>query len=419
MNVLSFARLLLFVFALAIGVPALADAHGVLRVVKGDVQIKTADGTTSKARLGQEVHPKDTIITGKDSRAKIVMIDNNEINVSPDSNVEIQNYEYKPEENKKDVLLNVIYGKVRSKVEQKYDGKTSKFQVKTPSAVAGVRGTDFITGYAPATQSTQVVTFRGAVEFGTPGPNGTITNSVSVTPGRTASNTAGGPPSSPVAVPKDQLAKMDHESKADQGSGSDSRTPAQDGRKGGSNSPNNSPSGSGSSGGSSGSSSNSSGASNGPTGGSSGGTSPGPTAATGGGPSTPSASNDAPASGGGSSAPTTSGGAPANDPSSSSGGDRSPASTPVTAAAPSVTAPATMTPTLAPPTTMLNPAQDLPTGAAAPSLATIPMAPAAVQAGTVPVTTTIPAAAAPPTATCTACQINANSGPVPLTIHIK
>src|SRR4051812_47427520 len=80
------------------------DVHGVLRVVKGDVQIKSAkSGQTAKARLGEQVFPKDVIVTGKDSRAKIVMVDNNEINISPDSQIEIQHYEYDPSKEKKDV----------------------------------------------------------------------------------------------------------------------------------------------------------------------------------------------------------------------------------------------------------------------------------------------------------------------------
>ncbi len=126
---------LTFMFVISSGAAA-QNVHGVLRVVKGDVQVKTSKGETTKARIGGKVFPKDVVITGKDSRAKIVMVDNNEINVSPDSQIEIQHYEFDPAGGKKDVLLNVIYGKVRSKVEQKYDGKTSKFQIKTPGAVA-------------------------------------------------------------------------------------------------------------------------------------------------------------------------------------------------------------------------------------------------------------------------------------------
>lgn len=232
MNVIT--KLLLGgILLISVTVANAQNVHGVLRVVKGDVQIKSAkSGQTVKARLGEQVFPKDVVITGKDARAKIVMVDNNEINISPDSQIEIQHYEFDPAQGKKDVLLNVIYGKVRSKVEQKYDGKTSKFQVKTPSAVAGVRGTDFLTSYNKTDNSSQVVTFRGAVEFGLPGTNGSIKNPVSVTPGKQASSVAGAPPAPPTNMPKEQLAKMDNDSKAETGGvgGKSDRAPSNDGK---------------------------------------------------------------------------------------------------------------------------------------------------------------------------------------------
>ncbi|MGE4132357.1 MAG: FecR domain-containing protein [Bdellovibrionales bacterium] len=209
-----------WVIALALLVPmSMANAqnvHGVLRVVKGNVQIKSAKtGQTERARIGAKVFPKDTIITAKDARAKIVMVDNNEINVSPESQIEIQNYEYDPAAGKKDVLLNVIYGKVRSKVEQKYDGKTSKFQIKTPAAVAGVRGTDFICGHSLASGLSNVVTFHGQVAFGVPGPGGAIMNPVLVNPGLQANIGTDGKVSPPAPVPPGMLARMDADSKAD------------------------------------------------------------------------------------------------------------------------------------------------------------------------------------------------------------
>lgn len=212
----------------AMSVANAQNVNGVLRVVKGDVQIKSAKtGQTAKARLGAQVFPKDVVITGKDARAKIVMVDNNEINVSPDSQIEIQHYEFDPAAGKKDVLLNVIYGKVRAKVEQKYDGKTTKFQVKTPAAVAGVRGTDFVTSFDRASGNSSVVTFHGAVEFGAPGPGGSIVNPVSVTPGTTSSmGNGGGGPTPPANVPKEQLAKMDGETKDN--SSNKGREPAAD-----------------------------------------------------------------------------------------------------------------------------------------------------------------------------------------------
>ena len=70
-----------------------AGVHGVLRVVKGKVQIKSGrTNKTERAKVGQKVFPQDTIITGSNSRAKIVMIDDNEINVSPESEIVFEKY---------------------------------------------------------------------------------------------------------------------------------------------------------------------------------------------------------------------------------------------------------------------------------------------------------------------------------------
>jgi FecR protein len=188
--------------------------HGVFRVVKGDVKIiKSADKSEAAAKIGMKVLPSDTIVAGKDSRAKIIMIDNNEINVSPDSKIQIQSYEYKPKEDKKTVLLNVVYGKVRAKVNQKYEGENT-FQVKTPSAVAGVRGTDFMTSYDKGSRETRIVTFEGKVAFGKPGAGGQIVNPVYVAMGQTSSANAGAAPAQPIEVPKTELSQMDQGSDA-------------------------------------------------------------------------------------------------------------------------------------------------------------------------------------------------------------
>lgn len=226
---------LVCVLSLALPTDAWAKVHGVFRVVKGQVQVKSGkNGKIKRAKIGQKVFPKDTIITGKDSRAKVIMVDKNVINISPDSQLEIENYEFEPEKGKKNVLLNVLYGKVRSKVNQKYDGEKAKFQVKTKSAVAGVRGTDFLAGFNRQTQQSQVVTFEGEVSFGQPGPGGTIKNPVAVKVGQMADVTGNSPPAPPKSVPKQMLAKMDNESNADKAGapGSDKREPASDKKDG-------------------------------------------------------------------------------------------------------------------------------------------------------------------------------------------
>ncbi len=192
-----------------------SNAHGVLMVVKGDVQVIQKDKTV-KAKVGTKVVQGDTISTGKDSRAKLVMVDKNVINISPNSKFLLEKYEYNPDTNKKGALLNVIYGKVRTTVNQKYDGDTNKFQVKTKSSVAGVRGTDFLVSFNEVTSTSKVVTFEGVVEVGSGlDKMGKITNPVSVTPGQFTVAAMGTAPATPVVMPEAEMNSLNSQTVAE------------------------------------------------------------------------------------------------------------------------------------------------------------------------------------------------------------
>lgn len=197
-------------------------ASGVMMVVKGSVQIQSAkEKKLIAAKIGAKVFAQDVIITGPDSRAKIVMSDKNEINVSPDTRLELEKYVYNPQKNEKNVLLNVVYGKVRSQVNQKYDADKNTFRVKTPSAVAGVRGTDFLASFDPGPKVSKVVTFSGVVEVGKPGAGGAILNPVRVSPGQFTTATPGSAPSAPSPVPKAELNQLNQQTKAETAKGSE------------------------------------------------------------------------------------------------------------------------------------------------------------------------------------------------------
>lgn len=224
--------LIVFSFVLFATLIAQAETTGTLMVVKGDVTIIDGQTKESKpAKLGMKVRQGDTIVAGKDSRAKIVMADQNTINISPDSKVSLDKYVYDPAKDKKDVMLNVLYGKIRSSVEQKYDGEKNKFTVKTPTAVAGVRGTDFLTGFNRQTNTSQIVTFRGQVAFGMPGPNGAIVNPVLVNAGQATSAAAGRPPQPPKAMSQASLAALNNETKADSPTQKEQNGPAAEPKK--------------------------------------------------------------------------------------------------------------------------------------------------------------------------------------------
>lgn len=208
-----------------------SSTHGVLMVVKGDVTVVTSkDQKSVKAKIGTKIFPGDTIETKKDARAKLVMVDKNIINISPDSKFQLEKYEYNEKENKKGAILNVIYGKVRATVTQKYDGEENKFQVKTKSSVAGVRGTDFMVSFSQTTNTSKVVTFEGRVEVGSGlDATGRIQNPVVVDPGQFTVASANAVPTSPATMPQEELNSLSQQTVAEAPSSNENsgREPAQ------------------------------------------------------------------------------------------------------------------------------------------------------------------------------------------------
>ena len=186
--------------------------YGVFMVSKGSVKIESAKKGASDAKVGAKIYEGDTVVTGADSRAKIVMSDRNVINVNPDTKLQIAKYENDAASGKKNVEMNLLQGKVRNNVEQTYDGDKNKFEIKTPTAVAGVRGTQFLTGFNPGTQMTSIVTFKGAVTLASVGPGGKIIGTpVVVQKGETTTASGGTAPEKPKAMPKEEAKKLDAE----------------------------------------------------------------------------------------------------------------------------------------------------------------------------------------------------------------
>lgn len=140
-----------------------AADHGLFMVVKGNVKVISGkDKSQATAKVGSKVFSGDTVVTEKDARAKIVMADRNVLQLSPDTKFEITNYKTSAVESERTAQLALIQGKVRATVEQKY-GEKNEFQLKTPTAVAGVRGTQYVAQYNPATSVTSLMVMSGKV----------------------------------------------------------------------------------------------------------------------------------------------------------------------------------------------------------------------------------------------------------------
>ncbi len=165
---MKLSLLILSTFILSFSNNVLAADNGLFMVVKGTVKvISGSDKNESSAKVGTKVFSGDTVITEADSRAKIVMSDRNVLQLSPNSRFEITKYKTGATEDQREAQVALMQGKVRVQVEQKY-GEKNKFELRTPTAVAGVRGTSYLAQFEPKSLTTTIVVLSGKVAVSSP-----------------------------------------------------------------------------------------------------------------------------------------------------------------------------------------------------------------------------------------------------------
>jgi hypothetical protein len=191
-------------FILLCAPAAFAAEFGTFMLVKGKVLIINGKSESTEAKVSSKIYVGETVVTDNDSRAKIIMSDRNVLNILPNTKMKIERYTNEGEN--KEVQLNLIEGKVRSNVGEKYDNKSSRFEIRTATAVAGVRGTEFITSYDPKTKVTEVLTIHGQVSFKVMGlPNVTEAPEVLVNKQERSEQKGDASPSKPEKIPKKEF----------------------------------------------------------------------------------------------------------------------------------------------------------------------------------------------------------------------
>jgi hypothetical protein len=111
-----------------------------------------------KAKIGLKVEKNSIIICSSDCRMKLVYPSGSSIFVAPGATFRVLEAEEGPQGEKNILLL--LYGRLRSLVSKT---QTRSWEVRTRSAISGVRGTDFLTRSAP-TEGTEVTVLGGKVD---------------------------------------------------------------------------------------------------------------------------------------------------------------------------------------------------------------------------------------------------------------
>ncbi len=153
-----------FFLVLVTGLSALAaEQAGRITEMEGSVRIMRADGEVEIVGLNSEVYVGDLVQTSRVGRCTILFLDESLLNLSPNTQIKIDEMVYKPEESYRSSIFNLITGTVKGVVGGWFsdDEDLSKYEVKTPTAVAGVRGTSFVATVTTDPDGTRSTTIAG------------------------------------------------------------------------------------------------------------------------------------------------------------------------------------------------------------------------------------------------------------------
>jgi hypothetical protein len=142
--------------------PASAQEVGTIAALEGSVEIGRA-GAWTPAGVGQAVEQGDELRTGTDARVRIVFQDDSVLTVTDNSHLTLDEQIFDPGAGEVKSLIGLLQGKVRALVGDYYKLPGAGYEIESPTAVAGVRGTEFVVTYDPVTELTEVITISGIV----------------------------------------------------------------------------------------------------------------------------------------------------------------------------------------------------------------------------------------------------------------
>ena len=119
-----------------------ADA-GRIKVISGTVNIER-NGKQVPAAIGTVVKSSDTIVTGADGSVGISFLDDSLLSAGPNTVLSIDKYAFDPITNKGGFDTTLKRGTLAAVSGKLVKEQPESMRIKTPSAIMGVRGTEFI-----------------------------------------------------------------------------------------------------------------------------------------------------------------------------------------------------------------------------------------------------------------------------------
>lgn len=139
-----------FALLLAVAPPARAEEIGQIKISKGTVTVER-DGQVHPAGVGLRVQRADVVRTGRDGSVGLTMSDNARLSLGPNSVLSLDRYQFDAathagafDASLRTGSLAVVSGSIAKQ-------SPEAMVVRTPFAVLGVRGTEFVvSAYDPS-----------------------------------------------------------------------------------------------------------------------------------------------------------------------------------------------------------------------------------------------------------------------------
>lgn len=128
--------------------PGTVQRAGTFKQVQGDVRMGR-DGAMVQAQPGDALQPAERVRTGSDGGASVMLRDGTVLSIGPNSTAELSQFQFDATTQEGDLLVDLLQGSMRVVTGILSKINPERFKVKTPTAVVGVRGTDFIVEAIP------------------------------------------------------------------------------------------------------------------------------------------------------------------------------------------------------------------------------------------------------------------------------
>jgi len=117
---------------------------GTVTFLEGTAMVQHAQTSQWQVlKIKDRVYLGDNIKTGSDSRLTLCLVDESTITLGPQSEFQLDNFSFSPSKNQRKASVKVLMGKARFSI-RRVLASPSRFEVTTPTAVAGVKGTKFV-----------------------------------------------------------------------------------------------------------------------------------------------------------------------------------------------------------------------------------------------------------------------------------